>query len=560
MLSHHSISVKLRIGVGLLAASTIVLFCAALYGLYAYRGLVKTLSARSTELPLANELSHRVADLSVVLGKAREEQKEQIAQVGEPSYDLVIPFDGEPDEDQESETPVEDVWQLKLLREQFRTGYVRLKDTLEDYREKLDANRDSNGSRISGAEPELETLRAIDLVMRRIDRQGMDDSLLFDEVEAESDTLESAIEHLRTLAVQLPGHLHGRLRTLSTEVRSQYHAAIILAWTTFVSALGLLTLVTQVFRTTIARPVRLLVGGARKVAEGDFGHRIQLDSHDEMGELAEAMNRMMASFQQTRDELDKQVRDRTNQVIRSEQLASVGFLAAGVAHEINNPLAAIAMCSESLEGRLAELGDDDPSRAAEWEVVRSYLETIGKESFRCKQITEKLLDFSRMGDSERRPTELRGLVEGVVEMVRHLGKYKHKEVQLIAGEPVVAEIDAQEMKQVLLNLVTNGLDSLDADGRVTIRVGHTATPEGDRVRIVVSDNGCGMTDEVKKHLFEPFFTRRRTGQGTGLGLSITYRIVEEHHGELTADSDGPGKGSSFIVSLPTEQPMATKAA
>lgn len=560
MLSHQSISVKLRVGVGLLAASTIVLFCAALYGLYAYRGLVKTLSARSTELPLANELSHRVADLGVVLGKAREEQKEQIAQVGEPSYDLVIPFDGEPDDEQTEETPVEDVVLLRLLRGEFRFGYVRLKDTLEDYRERLDANRESNASRISGAEPERETLREIDLVMRRIDRQGMDDSLLFDEVEVESDTLEDAIEHLRTLTVQLPGHLHGRLRTLSGEVRSQYHAAIILAWTTFVSALGLLALVTQVFRTTIAKPVRLLVTGARKVAAGDFDHRIALESHDEMGELAEAMNRMMASFQQTRDELDQQVRDRTNQVIRSEQLASVGFLAAGVAHEINNPLAAIAMCSESLEGRLADLGDDDPSRAAEWEVVRSYLETIGKESFRCKQITEKLLDFSRLGDRERRPTEIRGLIEGVVEMVRHLGKYKQKEVVLAEGEPVIAEIDVQEMKQVLLNLVTNGLDSLDTNGRVTIRVGRIATAEGQNARIVVSDNGCGMTDEVKKHLFEPFFTRRRSGQGTGLGLSITYRIVEEHHGELIAESEGPGKGSSFVLTLPTEQPIAAKAA
>ena len=198
---------------------------------------------------------------------------------------------------------------------------------------------------------------------------------------------------------------------------------------------------------------------------------------------------------------------------------------------------------------------EDPAKAADREVVKSYLEMIGKESFRCKQITEKLLDFSRLGDSERRPTDLRELVEGVIEMVRHLGKHKSKEVILMPGAPVVAEVNPQEIKQVMLNLVTNGLDSLDPGGRVTValeRIGKSAT--GETARVVVTDNGCGMTEEVRKHLFEPFFTRRRGGQGTGLGLSITYRIVEEHHGELTAESRGEGHGSTFTVSLPVNQP------
>ncbi len=182
-----------------------------------------------------------------------------------------------------------------------------------------------------------------------------------------------------------------------------------------------------------------------------------------MGELAESMNAMTARFQEIRDDLDRQVQERTKQVVRSEQLASVGFLAAGVAHEINNPLASIALCSESLEGRLADLlGDTDESRAAERDVVRSYLEMIQKEAFRCKQITEKLLDFSRMGDPERHNTELRDLVAGVIEMVSHLGRYGDKKVELIAGEPVIAEICPQEIKQVVLNLITNGLDSLES--------------------------------------------------------------------------------------------------
>jgi signal transduction histidine kinase len=187
-------------------------------------------------------------------------------------------------------------------------------------------------------------------------------------------------------------------------------------------------------------------------------------------------------------------------------------------------------------------------------VVRSYLEMIQKEAFRCKQITEKLLDFSRMGDPERHHTDLRELVAGVIEMLRHLGKYQNKNVTLADGEPVIAEVCPQELKQVVLNLITNGLDSLEAGGTVTVRV----SPRGSEAQIVVEDDGCGMTDDVIQHLFEPFFTRRRGGQGTGLGLSITYRIVEEHHGQIAAHSDGIGKGSTFTVTLPLRQPNARR--
>lgn len=555
MLSHRSIGFKLRVGVGLLAGSTILLFCAALYGIYAYRGLAKTLSVRAAELPLTNELHQRAADLHVVLGQAREMSRRMKRL--EPGDDPFLLADSK--EEPEPAHPTAAPFELKLLLAEYRTDFERLMDTLSDYKERLDANRESDDSRISGDGPERQTLAEIDKVVGRIRRDELEDSLFYDELRGETDSLDTEIAQLRDLAAQLPGHLHKRFGELAGEVRSQYHLAIGLAWATCASALLLLLASTWVFRRAIAHPVASLVEAARRVASGNFDHPISLDSHDEMGELAEAMNSMMANFKQTRDELDQQVKDRTNQVIRSEQLASVGFLAAGVAHEINNPLAAIAMCSESLESRLRDLGSDDASQAAEWQIVHSYLETIGRESFRCKQITEQLLDFSRMGDRERRPADLRELVEGVIEMVRHLGKYKRKQAILAPGAPVIAEVDAQEMKQVILNLVTNGLDSLDEDGRVTVAIEHAGPPGARRAKIVVTDDGCGMTDEVKRHLFEPFFTRRRSGQGTGLGLSITYRIVEEHGGELTADSDGVGHGSTFTITLPAEQIPAAAA-
>ncbi|MGC3966298.1 MAG: HAMP domain-containing sensor histidine kinase [Pirellulales bacterium] len=260
------------------------------------------------------------------------------------------------------------------------------------------------------------------------------------------------------------------------------------------------------------------------------------------------MNSMTTAFREINTELDKQVAERTQQVVRGEQLASVGFLAAGVAHEINNPLASIAVCAESLQGRVQPLlNSEDPDH----QVIATYLGMIEKEAFRCKEITEKLLDFSRTGDSQRSTTDVRGLVQDVVDMVRHVGKYQGKNLEIVQGNPIYAVCNGREIKQVVLNLVTNALDSLDDGGRVKIEF---ATRPGE-TEVIVSDDGCGMSHEVLTHLFEPFFTRRRGGNGTGLGLSISYRIVADHHGRLSAHSDGPGRGSQFRLRLPVSPVM-----
>ncbi len=179
-------------------------------------------------------------------------------------------------------------------------------------------------------------------------------------------------------------------------------------------------------------------------------------------------------------------------------------------------------------------------------MIRNYLRMIQNEAFRCKGITERLLDFSRTGDVTRQSTDLRELVMGVIDMVGHLGRYRDKHIELEPGDPVITPVNPQELKQVVLNLITNALDSLSSGGWLRIEV----RKNGARAEMIFTDNGCGMTDEVLEHLFEPFFTRRRHGQGTGLGLSITYRIVADHDGYIDAHSEGPGHGSQFRVSLP----------
>jgi signal transduction histidine kinase len=254
--------------------------------------------------------------------------------------------------------------------------------------------------------------------------------------------------------------------------------------------------------------------------------------------------------------LDRQVHARTREVIQNEQLASVGFLAAGVAHEINNPLTTVAWSAESLEAQVAEIAllrssdrivDDELCEA-----LTTNLRRIEEEAYRCKGITEKLLDFSRLSEVRRASTDLVELVEDVVAMVGKVGSYRCKTLRAHVETPVVANVNPQEIRQVVLNLVTNALESVDPEGSVDVHVSADDT----YASVVVKDDGCGMSNDVLRHLFEPFFTRRRDGTGTGLGLSITYRIVSQHGGSLIAKSDGEGCGSSMEMLLPITSEIA----
>jgi two-component system NtrC family sensor kinase len=528
------IRTKLKLGLGLLLVTVLALFGSAYYGLYAYRSLVRSLSARSAELPLASDIGQLVGELRVTLSQAKERlDTTKMLDLGFTSEGLA-----------EGKEHREDVYWTSLDSRHFRTQLDQLIGAVNRYRRELEENPIDTASQLGDGGVERATLAKIDRVITELQRQQFDAVL---GTQSQIDRMLVEVENLQKHAVELPKNLHQRLQVLADDVRAQYRTAIIVAWGNAIVAVVVIIASVRVFYRWFADPLQTLVAGSRQVAAGNFEHRIRLETRDELAELADAMNAMTDGFRDIRDDLDRQVQERTNQVVRSEQLASVGFLAAGVSHEINNPLASIALCSESLEGRLDELLEGaPPERADDVKVVRNYLQMIQREAFRCKQITEKLLDFARRGDSQRHAADLRDLAAGVLEMVKHLGQYQDKRLELLPGPPVLAAVNAQEMKQVVLNLVTNGLESLDAGGRVTVSVER----HGASARIIIEDNGCGMSDEVRKHLFEPFFTRRRSGQGTGLGLSITHRIVAEHRGQIDVASDGPGRGSRFVVALP----------
>lgn len=512
MARRRAIREKLLLGALLLGVMVTVLSASGFLGIYSYRWLVRDLSCRAAELPLASELGECVGMLRLAHARALAADEAE--------------------------------------EESFLSGLRATEAALESYRQELAAFELDN-TRLSDRTSEARTAQRISDCLATIDsiaRQHATDPIEADEPSASRGMLLAVAPHLEALAsltAELPSFLQQRLHDLSSEVRTRYRTLIVTTWTAALAAAGLLTAIGVLTYRWVFRPLRMLGHGSRRVASGDFGYRIRLDTRDEMAELADAFNDMTERFQEIRDDLDLQVQERTREVIRGEQLASVGFLAAGVAHEINNPLASIAMCAESLESRIDELAPG----TADAEVVRRYLTLIQNEAFRCKGITEKLLDFSRLGEVRRQATALMGLVADVAEMLRHVGRFAGRSIEIEDGPDPLVMVNPQEIKQVVLNLLVNALDSIDEKG--TVRV--AAKRSGGEAVLTFADDGCGMTAEVLEHLFEPFFTRRKSGQGTGLGLSIVHRIVTDHGGRIQAASDGPGAGSTFRVTLPLAQ-------
>jgi two-component system, NtrC family, sensor kinase len=358
------------------------------------------------------------------------------------------------------------------------------------------------------------------------------------------------VDALNNAANDLVNILNGELSKRVDSSRGEHRATVAVLVGASVAAMLLMTSLLGCFYRWVVRPLRILERGVSGVARGDFSRHIDIRSGDEIQDLADAFNQMTGRLREMYANLAQQVNERSRQLVRSERLAGVGFLAAGVAHEINNPLASIAFCSEALERRIDELLRDRPADPQEQQIIAKYLKMIQEEAFRCKEITQKLLAFSRGGERKREETDLAEIVQGVLDVVQHLQNCKGKHLVFEPRGAIPAWVNSQEIKQVFLNLVVNSLDSMEEGGSLSI----TSARRAGMAELVFHDTGCGMTPEVLENLFEPFFTRSRTGKGTGLGLSISHRIITQHGGEIEATSDGPGKGSTFVIRLPIEPP------
>jgi PAS domain S-box-containing protein len=237
-------------------------------------------------------------------------------------------------------------------------------------------------------------------------------------------------------------------------------------------------------------------------------------------------------------------RDQHQRLLQATRLADIGQLAAGVAHEINTPLASIALRAEGL----LRSADDPALRAIpSFKNFPRYLKTIEDEIYRCKKIVSALLDFSRSRRPEVRPTDLNALCEQATDLVGHQMQLKRVKLslELAKGLPTIPA-DEGQIRQVLIALLMNALDASSEGGTIAV-----ATHDGPdaRVRLTVSDSGAGIAPEHLDKIFNPFFTTKPTGQGTGLGLAVCHGVVTAHGGEIRVESH-VGKGTRFLVELP----------
>ncbi|MGI8638701.1 MAG: two-component system sensor histidine kinase NtrB [Pyrinomonadaceae bacterium] len=228
---------------------------------------------------------------------------------------------------------------------------------------------------------------------------------------------------------------------------------------------------------------------------------------------------------------------------RAEKLAAIGRLAAGVVHEINNPLATISACSESLEARVSEgvFGESE-----EVENLQEYLGLIRSEAFRCKSITNGLLDFSRGRTGNRFPMEISEVLKSSARLVAHQKRGENIEIKLeIEENLLLIEADEGQIQQAIIALATNAIDAMPTGGTLTFR----AFSKNNRVVIEVQDTGIGIAPEEVSKIFEPFYTTKEVGKGTGLGLSVCYGIITEHGGRVSVRSN-IGVGTTFSIFLP----------
>jgi two-component system NtrC family sensor kinase len=340
----------------------------------------------------------------------------------------------------------------------------------------------------------------------------------------------------------------GLLEKAYTSIRNKVILAfMIVATIGFFLIVGISYLITR----SITRPLSEMVEVTQAIATGDLDHRIKLKSKDEIGRLGLSFNRMVASLRKMRAELEdwantleQKVKERTeelaavqNTLVQSQRLASLGKLAAGIAHEINNPLGGILVLSSLV---VEDLKEDDPHRENLQEVI--------KQIMRCRDIVKGLLQFSRQEEGKTEYVKVNDILNNTLALIEKQALFHNIEVvkNLDAELPYILG-DNSQLQQVFINVILNAVQAMKEIGTLTINTLHDK--KNDMVVIEISDTGCGIPGDMIDRIFDPFFTTKEVGEGTGLGLSIAYGIVTKHHGRMTAKSK-VNEGSTFTIKIP----------
>jgi len=325
-------------------------------------------------------------------------------------------------------------------------------------------------------------------------------------------------------------------------------------------AAALVSAVTLLFVwLVVRRPIRELIAGTRRVSSGDLDFRIPVRSHDELGALASSFNKMTHDLSSANAEvltwahtLEDRVRHKSQELERaysslvaSEKMASLGKLAATVAHEINNPLFGMLTYARLTLKRLAET-EIDPAQKEE---MMENLRVIERESRRCGDIIKNLLTYVRQAPPKPQRADLNQIVERAISLVRHKLDLQGIECEeSLAPDLAPVWCDPGQIQQVAVVLLMNATEAMAHGGQMLVS---TSAAPGGGVRLVVADNGGGIPEDVLPHIFEPFFSTKEEQQRTGLGLAVAHSIVEQHAGTITVRST-PGQGAEFTVTLPGE--------
>jgi two-component system NtrC family sensor kinase len=279
----------------------------------------------------------------------------------------------------------------------------------------------------------------------------------------------------------------------------------------------------------ITRPIEELLDANRRLARGNMTVRVDDFGPGELGELGRSFNTMVETLNRIQQEL-----------LHKEKLASVGQLSAGVAHEINNPLASILLFSEMM---YKDCEADDPRR--------DDLAMIINETKRCKIIVADLLNFARQQEVMAQSTHLPELLDQTIDLVSHLPSYKGVEIERRYSPDIsVIQGDPEQLQQVFTNLLNNAAEAMPQGGTITVDLRRV---DRDSIEVRISDTGAGIPPQNMSQLFTPFFTTKGPGKGTGLGLSISYGIIKMHRGQIQVQSQ-EGMGTTFTVTLPTQLP------
>jgi two-component system NtrC family sensor kinase len=345
----------------------------------------------------------------------------------------------------------------------------------------------------------------------------------------------TAYEPIRNINNRIIGILYvGMLEQEFVDMRRQTLWTFLIV--TFIGV-AIALIISYFLGNNVLRPIRHLVFASNRLAKGDLSHRVAIKSGDEIGELGKTFNYMADSIKERDEKLKEQTK---NQIMKSEKLAMIGRLAAGVAHEINNPLGGILVYSHLL---LEDTAGSDPKRA--------NLEKIIRETTRCKDIVRSLLDFARPGEPKIELSSLNETIEGVLSLVEKQVLFHNITIEkdLARDLPRIA-FDKSQLQQVFMNIVLNAAEAMDGKGKLTIRT--QISVDGSYGEAKFTDTGHGIPKENFENLFEPFFTTKKPGEGTGLGLSISYGIVKKHSGKIEVESE-VGKGTTFTIKLPIKK-------